>query len=276
MKKALKNYFKKNYKELIRYLNHRNSGLIKLYYRKFWTPRAGSIAEILQTYSHSKGEVYFLQVGANDGMEQDPILKFIKKDGWKGTMIEPQEYVFEKLEYLHKNTPGIKLIKAALSYENEIRPLYKISFSNSRWATGISSFIRETLVEQIESGYVDECARKEGIDTPVKKDDYIDTDMVTCINFEELAKDLDLRKVDILQIDTEGFDAEIIKMINFHLLNPDIISFEISHSTEMTKSDIYNLLHLYHYKIYEKGRDAIAVKESQVVDIKELDKYKWV
>ena len=49
---------------------------------------------------------------------------------------------------------------------------------------------------------------------------------VKCISFNDLIEQYSIDKIDLLQIDTEGYDAEIIKMIDFDKINPSIISFE--------------------------------------------------
>ena len=155
--------------------------------------------------------------------------------------------------------------------------LYKIAFSNSRWATGISSFIKETLIEQIDSGYVDECSNQEGLQVPNNREDYINYDIVKCINFQYVNQHYKLENVNLLQIDTEGFDYEIIKMVNFDVMKPDIISFEISHTDEDSKLSIYDLLKNYYgYSIYERGRDACALKNDIIEEINELKDFSWI
>jgi hypothetical protein len=59
-------------------------------------------------------------------------------------LLEPQKYVFQKyLEPLHRKTQGITVVNSALDKEDGFRPIYKISVSNSRWATGLASFDRK-------------------------------------------------------------------------------------------------------------------------------------
>ena len=64
----------------------------------------------------------------------------------------------------------------------------------------------------------------------------IKKETVTCITLKSLFKKHNIVDLGILQIDTEGFDYQIIKMIDFSQLRPDVI--------------IYEYLHLTHYQYY--------------------------
>ena len=261
--KSIRHRIKTLYKDLVRYLNHRNSPVIKTYYRLFWTPKPGSIAELLDRYSRNN-TVRFLQIGANDGMERDPLLKFIRRDGWTGVLVEPQEDVFRKLEYLHSHSRGIKLVNAAVDHRSGETPFYRISFSNARWATGIASFRRDTLEKQIESGYVEACANAEGIPLPEHREDYIEEISVRCYALGDLIRQSGLEGIDLLQIDTEGFDFEIIKMIDFSLMKPTLISFEVSHLSREDTYRCFELLKGEGYRIYTWKRDALAYLEGSI------------
>lgn len=52
---------------------------------------------------------------------------------------------------------------------------------------------------------------------------------MACTSLIQLVKDHDLFGLDYLQIDTEGFDDEIIKMIDFSIIKPKLIKFELVH-----------------------------------------------
>lgn len=55
---------------------------------------------------------------------------------------------------------------------------------------------------------------------------------VQCITFDTLVQRNRVKRIDLLQIDTEGFDFEIIKMINFDRIKPRILQFEHRHLTK--------------------------------------------
>ena len=45
---------------------------------------------------------YFIQVGAHNGLKNDPINKYIRQNGWKGILIEPQKNIFNELKENYK------------------------------------------------------------------------------------------------------------------------------------------------------------------------------
>jgi len=146
-------------KKLIRKLIIKSEILFQFYYRYIFRPRANSIQNFLNNISKSQ-EIYFVQIGANDGIYNDPLYKYIRRDKWKGVLIEPQKKIFNRLRNNYKNVEGIFFLNAAIDCKSGARPLYKISFTDADWASGLSSFIREKLEDNINSGYVHRKAKE--------------------------------------------------------------------------------------------------------------------
>jgi len=170
----LKSKAKALYKEIIFGLSANNPVLYSSFYRYCYNHSPGTIFEFTSLYSKSKEKITVVQIGANDGIHNDPIHRFIRRDKWQGVLLEPQRYVFEKyLNPLHKKTKGIIVLNAALDVKDGSKPIYKITVSNSRWAHGLTSFNRAVLEEAVRSGYVERQALKEGCRLPEKKEDYI-------------------------------------------------------------------------------------------------------
>ena len=53
----------------------------------------------------------FIQIGSNDGRKNDPLYQYIRKNGWKGILVEPDLANFKKL------TNNYNLVKG-LIFEN--------------------------------------------------------------------------------------------------------------------------------------------------------------
>ena len=49
------------------------------------------------------------------------------------------------------------------------------------------------------------------------------------MTFEDIRKKYNIKKIDFILIDTEGYDFEIIKLIDFNKSKPNIIIFEHKH-----------------------------------------------
>ena len=249
------------YKEIIFRLSASNSFIFISFYRYLYKPAPGSIFEFTSLYSKNKKEITVVQIGANDGIHNDPIHRFIKSDGWVGVLLEPQKFVFENyLSPLYRNTKGIIALNAALDVKDGSKPIYKITVSNSRWATGLTSFNREVLEEAVRSGYVERQAIKEGCRLPERLEDYICEEQVECISTESLVKKFTLEKIDWLQIDTEGFDFEIIKMFNIGFTKPDVIVYENLHFPDLLKEECLAYLKNNGYLCRNYGPNTLAMR----------------
>ena len=138
--------------------------------------------------------------------------------------------------------------------------LYTISFSTQRWATGLASFSKPTLESRINDGYVEKAAIKYGDKLPANKMDWMSSTDIACRSFESLIMESSMKSLDLLQIDTEGYDFEIIRMFPFHLIQPRAISFENEHSSDDAYAEILLFLQEKGYRVKEIGRDSLALK----------------
>jgi FkbM family methyltransferase len=248
------------YKGMVFNLSARNSLIFTLFYNIFYKPEKGSLDDFTSRFSRMTGIITVVQIGANDGINNDPIHKFIKRDHWQGVLLEPQKYVFEKfLKPLYARTKGILVLNAALDYTDGSKPIYKISVSNSRWATGLTSFNRKILEEAVKSGYIDRQAKKEGAPLPEDKNEYITEESVECISTQTLLKRAGIKKTDWLQIDTEGFDFEIIKIFYIAVTKPTVIVYENLHLSHSTREECISYLSLNGYASQDYGANTLAM-----------------
>jgi FkbM family methyltransferase len=240
-------------------------GLMSLYYKFFYKPKAASIESIIDQRAKGIDPFHFVQIGGNDGFIQDPIFKFIKKYPWKGIIVEPQKDVFNnKLRRTYRLEKKVVLENIAIASSSGTKKLYKLTISDSRWATGLATFDRKVLEYQIRRNYVDQRAKREGIQkgTYGNLEDYITFEEVKCMTLSDLLVKHKLSHLDLLQIDTEGYDFEIIKTINFSSLKPSMISFESEHLSIEDAAGCITLLTNNGYKIMQQGRDTIAYLEA--------------
>ena len=250
------------YKNFIFRMSASNNLIFISYYRFLFRPERGTIDEFTDIFSKSRQRVTVVQIGANDGINNDPIHKFIKRDHWNGVLLEPQRFVFENfLKPLYRKTAGINVLNAALDLADGSKPIYKISVSESRWATGLTSFNRAVLEESVRSGYVDRQAMKEGSFLPASADDYIIEESVQCISTPSLVRKFNLGKIDWLQIDTEGYDFEIIKMFNIAITKPEVIVYENLHFSPDLQDECTEYLELNGYFCRNYGPNTLAMRK---------------
>lgn len=250
MKLFLENFFK-----MLHYLRKYNG----------WNnpSRTLSLYSTIDIFSTMRRKVFVIQVGANDGKTYDPLYKFMGKSHWKGVLLEPQKQVFEKgLQETYKHYSNLQLINAAIAPFSGKKKLFKIAFSTANWATGLSSFDQATMLNLIQDGYVATCASAEGVALPERIEDFFTTEEVACVSFGDLMDRCKIETVDVLAIDTEGYDFEVIKMFNFERTKPDLILYENIHLNLQDAEACTHLLQGHGYKIFKKDANTVALRRS--------------
>lgn len=238
------------------------------YYKNLWKPKVGSMEEVMSEYSKSIGKDFLVvQIGANDGITHDPIHKFIKRDKWNGVLLEPQKFVFDKfLSKLYRKHKNIQVVNAAMGYEDGTLPIYKIGFSESRWATGLTTFDKATLEKAFSSGHVERKCAKEGVSIPSDSSMHIVEEAVRVLSVDSILgkcrENGNSRSVDLLMIDTEGFDYEVIKMFDLPRNQPGMIIFEHSHLSEQDYAECLELFNANGYDAKKDGANTVAIKKS--------------
>lgn len=228
---------------------------------KHLRPPLTNIHDILIYFAQRHADVNCIQVGANDGISHDPIHSFIVEYKWKSILLEPQPWVFEnKLTKTYKGYDNVFLENAAIGNTKEELPFYMISFTNQTWATGLAGFDRKCLEDHIESGYVDRKSKKNGITPPDNKENYIKEVKVSIKDFDSLIEKYNFDKIDILCIDTEGYDYEVLKLFDFNKYQPKIVIFESKNLDDDIFIAAKDLLKEHGYQLFWQGGNTLAIK----------------
>ncbi|HET8859512.1 FkbM family methyltransferase [Marivirga sp.] len=258
----MKKYFTQAYKKFVFKLSARNSIIFTIFYTYFFNPKKGSLGYFYNQISKKLDQIFVIQVGANDGINHDPIHKFVKRDKWKGLLIEPQPDVFRyQLFPLYQRDEGVFMENIAISDKISLMDMYKISFTRERWATGLTTFHKPTLQDKVERGDVDLIAKRKGIKVPADKKDYIDQVKVESKTFEFLRAKYQIQEVDVLQIDVEGFDFEVIKLYDLTQNKPKVIVFESRHLGDEEYSNAEQYFSENGFEIKRVKGDSVAVRK---------------
>lgn len=166
--------------------------------------------DLVKVLFEGKEKVTLLQIGANDGSDnffmEDPVRDLVKNnDRIFATLVEPQKVEFNNLKQNYKGYEHrVEFINVAISNKNEPVKLYKNIHENG--TTGHSSL----LLRQNENN------------TTFDEQSY---EVVKGVTVSKLMSDKD-GDIDILVIDTEGYDMEIIKQFIVEKIYPRVIYFE--------------------------------------------------
>jgi len=184
------------------------------------------------------GEVTVLQVGAYDGVTVDDLSKSLKRYRVRAVLVEPQPTAFDRLRELYGDNPQYTLINAAVDRENGKRTLYVPLEGHS----AVASFDRQHLIKH---GFKPHTIHEREVD---------------CLTLAAAAARGGLETVDLLQIDAEGYDYEIIKSIDFDVLQPRAIRFEHVHFKERDLNDCLAMLAGHGYQFLMEQNDMIAMR----------------
>lgn len=207
----------------------------------------GPILQRVNAASKQQDRFIFIQIGANDGATFDPLREFVKRDKWEGVLVEPVAYLFERLQRnYHSAHQGLYFENVAVAAERGSRSFFYLKDysedpSKPAWLDQIGSFDRNQL-KWAEAKYDVEVLQME----------------VPCLTVHDLVKKYQFPHLDLIHIDTEGYDYEIIKSINFRDISPRMIYYEHRHLTAENREACRLFLYDLGYQIKEETYDTLA------------------
>eukprot|EP00566_Odontella_aurita_P019856 CAMPEP_0113550868 /NCGR_PEP_ID=MMETSP0015_2-20120614/14215_1 /TAXON_ID=2838 /ORGANISM="Odontella" /LENGTH=305 /DNA_ID=CAMNT_0000451711 /DNA_START=134 /DNA_END=1051 /DNA_ORIENTATION=+ /assembly_acc=CAM_ASM_000160 len=199
-----------------------------------------ALSAILKKRSNSRAT--FVQIGANNGVMFDPLYPHIKtkKSAWIGLQVEPQPVLFSSLAVLHADAPDWAFYHGAL-----VSP--KLCINGTLPFCETKTPGEGTWLTQGQLNSVFERDSTIGCNPR-----FMHTKLRPCVtSFDQLignhASPVFLKhalhksklsnsrfNIDFLQIDVEGKDYEVLKMINWDTLYPQCIHYEHSHLDKLT------------------------------------------
>lgn len=189
----------------------------------------------------------FIQIGGNDGLSFDNLFEKVVERNSVGIILEPSPKYFERLEINYSDYPNIILINKAIHPTESKFTLYEVNSVGlaklPEWGQGIGSFDLQHLKNKnLESSD-------------------ISTVDVDCISFDNLISQYPIfRNIDFLQIDTEGFDGEILKNIDFSFFDVKMIKFESCNLLENDLLSVKSLLIANGFFVLDDMYNSIAIK----------------
>jgi FkbM family methyltransferase len=174
---------------------------------------------LLRAFAESYPEAYFIEIGANDGEQWDHLRPFILSRQWRGIMVEPLPYAFERLRRNYDGLDRVALENVAIADDDGPLAFYYPGPLGAEeevpeWYDGLGSRSRETLLRHAD--LIPDLERR------------IVRIQVPCMSFESLCSKHRVEKLDLLLIDTEGYEYEIVKRIDLEAHHPRVLVYEHS------------------------------------------------
>ena len=193
-----------------------------------------------------------VQIGSNDGKTGDPIFQALQKHkSWKAIFVEPVPYLFERLKSNYQNDPRFIFENVAINDGKEqtfysIKPEAKDHLTDLPvWYDQLGSFYKLNITKHLNG----------------KLEPFIEEIKLKGITLENLFLKHSLNSIDLLHIDTEGYDWKILSQLNLADYKPSLILYEQKHLSESERSDSVEFLNK-DYFIFDFGSDYLAINKN--------------
>ncbi|MBI5686969.1 MAG: FkbM family methyltransferase [Verrucomicrobia bacterium] len=208
------------------------------------------IRVLLDLLSRPRSDFFFVQLGANIGGAGDPIYEVVRRHKLAGLLVEPQTAAFAKLKAAYGQMEQVILENVAIAPQRGSMTLYKLNPKYTHLypydPSGIASFSADHIIKHVPGG--------------ASIPDLIIEETVKTVPLSELLEAHHVQRIDLLQIDTEGYDFEILKMVDFRRFQPTLINLEHLHLSPADCEACLELLLAQGYRVHFGPDDIVAYR----------------
>lgn len=218
------------------------------WYPDDFSPRLDVLDRLLSSYIDdlikTVPDFFFIQVGAHDGIQLDPLRPIILNYHPRGLLIEPLPDVFAKLRENYRSEPQLLFEMVAIGDAPGRLPFYFV-----KPGVGLLEF---EVMASFDRNHIkkfrvpDECIGE------------VELEVVT---FSSILEKHGIRDVTLLQVDTEGFDYRVVKSALEAGLRPKIINYEHIHLSRDDQQKCKRLLYDAGYRFVDLGLETLCCLE---------------
>jgi FkbM family methyltransferase len=196
-------------------------------------------------------DFYFVQIGACDGRMDDPLYGWVNAYGLRGLLVEPQPGLYSQLLETYRDAKGLEFRQVAVGERQEKRTLYTVAAGPGvpRWAAMLASFERDVLLSHRE--FLPEIH------------ELLQEEEVQSVTLNDLLAEAPTDHIDLLQIDVEGYDAELIRILDLERFRPSIVRFEHEHLSRTQHEESVARLVEHGYLVGLEEHDTLAYRPEE-------------
>jgi FkbM family methyltransferase len=223
-----------------------------------WRFNRLAAGKLLRAFADTYPDAFFIEIGANDGREHSALREFVTSRRWTGIMVEPLPRAFEQLRRNYAGFDRVSVENAAISDRDGRLPFFHLDETEAhprargsdwrdspQWLHALGSLSREQVLSHapLISDIEERIVRTE----------------VPCLTFKSLCLKHDVEQIDLLVIDTEGYDYEIVRQIDFDAYRPRLLIYEHLHLSALERDACRARLLEAGYELMEEFFDTLCL-----------------
>ncbi|MEA2273543.1 MAG: hypothetical protein QOI98_2251 [Solirubrobacteraceae bacterium] len=209
----------------------------------------------MKGFADAYPQAFFIEIGSNDGEQHDHLQPLIVSGSWRGIMVEPVPYVFERLRRNYGGIARVILENAAIADRDGTLPFYHLAEPGDGdreglpgWYDAIGSFSRDAVVHHAK--HIPDIERR------------LVCAQVPALTFESLCAKHAVDRVDLIVIDTEGYDWEILRRLDLRARHPRLVVYEHFHLAPDDRRACREQMQNSGYETMEEGFDTWCLDPS--------------
>jgi FkbM family methyltransferase len=208
---------------------------------------------LLRAFAGAYPEAFFVEIGANDGEEEDQLREHIMRGAWRGIMVEPVPWVYARLRANYGALERVALENVAIADRDGSAPFYHLAEAAPgerlpAWYHTIGSFSRDAVLGHAAQ-------------IPGLQERLVETEVPT-LTFASLLARHGTPAVDLLLVDTEGHDWAIVRSIDLGAVAPRLLVYEHYHLPAAARDERRAHLEAAGYATLEEGFDTFCLRRA--------------
>lgn len=231
--------------------------------RRVFSPSVHPVEVAIDAITEKAGFAV-VQLGAFVGKtSNDPLFEAIGKRLREGqgklVVVEPVKCYFDELVNNYRNIPGVAFENVAIADRSGPATFYRlgvdpVAYGHPEWLSQLGSLKKERMTELWDKYEGDKTLKEFYLANQVEE-------IVECITFPDLMSRHNLREVDLLQIDVEGYELEILRTIDFNKFPTRFVNYECVLLHEK-RADAESLMSGWGYRLIDYNQDTFCYKRS--------------
>lgn len=217
---------------------------------------------LLTDYVNTNGPLigrrsFVVQIGANDGVcagrdgvtTTCPVYPLIQRFRWPGILIEPVDWLFQKLRAAYADHDNLAFENTAISDRAGVLPFFRIREDavDAPWYAHKISGVTDKVIQ-------DELAFRDDLEAILIREH------VACETLDAVLERNACDEFDILQIDVEGHDGVILRSLDLFKYQPSIVIFEHKHLDPQDLGACITMLEAAGFGLLRDENDIMAQK----------------